>query len=147
MTIWAIWFVLAGIAVALEITSGTFYLLMIALGFVAGGLTALTGALLEWQLLAAAAVGLIGTIGLRRSRFGGFRRKKASQDRNVLLDIGQTVQATSWTREGDVYVTQVKYRGAAWRAECTSSGVPEAGTYVIQEIRGSSLLVANVVSH
>lgn len=147
MTDWSIWFVLAGIAIALEITSGTFYLLMIALGLAAGGLTALTGVLLEWQLLVAAVVGLFGTIGLRRSSYGKLRRKKASQDRNVVLDIGQTVQVTDWVQEGDLFVTQVRYRGASWRAELLPGSVAKAGTFVIEEMRGSSLIVANVVGH
>jgi membrane protein implicated in regulation of membrane protease activity len=147
MTAWSIWFVLAGIALALEITSGTFYLLMIAAGLAAGGIAALTGVMLEWQLLVASIVGLVGTVGLRRSSFGKLRRKKASRDQNVLLDIGQTVQVSDWTLEGDTYVAQVRYRGASWRAELLPGGVPQAGTFVIEEIRGSNLLVAHVVSH
>lgn len=144
MTDWSIWFVLAGVAIALEITSGTFYLLMIALGFAAGGVAALAGLWLEWQLLAASVVGLVGTIGLRRSSFGKLRRRKASQDRNVLLDIGQTVHVTDWVKEGDVDVAQVKYRGAAWQAELVPGNVAQAGTFVIVEMRGSTLLLAHV---
>ncbi len=147
MTDWSIWFVLAGVAVAFEITSGTFYLLMIAIGLAAGGIAALAGVMLEWQLLAASVVALLGTLGLRRSSFGALHRKKASRDRNVLLDIGQTVHVSVWTQEGDTYVAQVKYRGAAWRVELLPGNAPTAGTFVIEEMRGSDLLVANVVSH
>ncbi len=37
------WFGLAGLAVVAELMTGTFYLLMIAIGFVAGGLAAIVG--------------------------------------------------------------------------------------------------------
>ncbi|HCN90871.1 MAG TPA: NfeD family protein, partial [Oxalobacteraceae bacterium] len=37
MTDWIVWSVLAGILVILELFTGTFYLLMIAIGFAAGG--------------------------------------------------------------------------------------------------------------
>ena len=39
-----VWWVLAGSAVALELLTGTFYLLMVAVGCAVGGLAALAGA-------------------------------------------------------------------------------------------------------
>jgi len=71
---WAIWFVLAGLVIVAELFTGTFYLLMIAIGLIAGGAVALLGGSLEWQLLAAAAVGFIATGLLRRSRFGKHKK-------------------------------------------------------------------------
>ena len=52
-----LWWIAAGLAVAAELATGTFYLLMIALGLGAGGLAAALGASWMWQLLGAALVG------------------------------------------------------------------------------------------
>src|SRR5664279_2492804 len=51
------WWVAAGIAVAAELGTGTFYLLMIALGLAAGAVAAQLGSAPAYQLLAAAAIG------------------------------------------------------------------------------------------
>src|SRR5678815_4449796 len=53
----SIWWIAAGVAVAAELASGTFYLLMIALGLGAGALAAHSGATQPVQLLVAAVVG------------------------------------------------------------------------------------------
>ncbi|MFJ3044907.1 NfeD family protein [Herbaspirillum chlorophenolicum] len=142
MTDWAIWFVAAGALIAAELFSGTFYLLMIALGLAAGGVVALGGALLEWQLLAAAVVGIVAVLLLRRSRFGRLRKGSANADPNVILDIGQTVEVAAWTAHGDLQVARVPYRGAQWDVELEAGHHPLPGTYVIREIRGSRLIVA-----
>ena len=54
MSIWMIWLAVAGILVAIEIFSGTFYLLMIAIGLAAGGLAAMAGAHVSVQFIVAA---------------------------------------------------------------------------------------------
>ncbi|EJN00503.1 NfeD family protein [Herbaspirillum sp. YR522] len=142
MSDWSIWFVLAGVLIAAELFSGTFYLLMIALGLVAGGGLALGGALLEWQLLAAAAVGVAAVLGLRRSRFGRLRRGRANDDPNQLLDIGQTLEVPAWRQHGSTHVARVPYRGALWDVELEAGHAPVPGACIIREIRGSRLIVA-----
>ncbi|MES6050819.1 hypothetical protein U6S05_12095, partial [Cutibacterium acnes] len=52
-----VWWLLAGVAVAAELTSGTFFLLMLALGAAAGALAAHAGLGLSGQLVTAALVG------------------------------------------------------------------------------------------
>lgn len=52
-----IWWLLAGVAVAVELVTGTFYLLMIAVGFVAGAVAAHLGLALVGQIVVAAAAG------------------------------------------------------------------------------------------
>ena len=49
-----LWWVAAGIAVAAELATGTFYLLMIALGLGAGAVAAHAGLSATWQVTAAA---------------------------------------------------------------------------------------------
>lgn len=88
MTDWMSWLVIAGILIIAELFTGTFYLLMIAIGLGAGALAALSGASGPLQTLVAAAVGLLATAILHRSRFGRPARSEATRDRNVNLDIG-----------------------------------------------------------
>jgi membrane protein implicated in regulation of membrane protease activity len=142
MTDWAIWFVLAGVLVGAELFTGTFYLLMIALGMAAGGVAALCGALVEWQLLAAAIIGIAAVLLLRRSRFGRLRKTDARHDPNVILDIGQTVEVAAWQEQGSHHVARVPYRGALWDVELETGHRALPGIHVIREIRGSRLFVA-----
>ena len=51
------WWVLAGVAVAAELATGTFYLLMIALGLVGAALAAHLGLSVTLQVVTAAVVG------------------------------------------------------------------------------------------
>ncbi|MCA1323541.1 NfeD family protein [Herbaspirillum sp. alder98] len=142
MSDWAIWFVIAGGLIAAELFTGTFYLLMIAVGLTAGGLLALGGALLEWQLLAASAVGIVAVLLLRRSRFGRVRRGRINDDPNQSLDIGRTVEVPAWQEKGGSHVARVPYRGALWDVELEAGHPPETGPCIIREIRGSRLIVA-----
>jgi len=56
------WFGLAAIALMGEVASGTFYLLLVALGLAAGGVAAALGASLAWQLVACGAAALAGLV-------------------------------------------------------------------------------------
>ncbi len=144
MTDWMVWLALAGVLVAVEIFTGTFYLLMIAVGFAAGGLAAMAGAHFSIQFIVAGAVGGLVTLLLRHSRI--FRKHRVEPQRNpsVILDIGQTVEIGQWEKRHDgVCKTRVNYRGALWDAELLPDGEPEAGLFTIREIRGATLLVDN----
>ena len=142
MTTWMLWFVVAGALVILEMFTGTFYLLMVAIGFAAGGLAALADASASAQLAVAAVVGIIATYGLRRSRWGRSIKSNPASDPNVNLDIGQTLVVEAWRGdEGGRRTARAVYRGAQWDVEL-EEGVPAVpGTYVIHEVRGSRLIV------
>ena len=100
MTNWMTWLVLAGILVILEIFSGTFYLLMIAIGLAAGGLLAWFGVGDSAQVVAAAVVALVATFLLRKSKYGKMQQKDdAARDPNVNMDIGQVVNVDEWKNE------------------------------------------------
>jgi membrane protein implicated in regulation of membrane protease activity len=131
------WFLAAGLVVILELFSGTFYLLMIAIGAAAGGLAALAGAAVPLQALIAAIVGVAATLLLRRSRYGKFSKTDAARDPNVNLDIGQSIAVAQWQDGG----ARVMYRGALWDVELAAGASPAAGTYTIREVRGSRLIV------
>lgn len=140
---WAIWFVSAGLAVGIEFFTGSFYLLMIAFGFAAGGTAAWLGCALEWQLLAAAATDVAGIGLLWRSRSGKVNKDAATRDSSVLLDIGQRVQVDLWSRRDGAPTARVRYRGAEWDVELASGDTAQAGQFIIREVRGSRLIVAH----
>ncbi|RXZ38924.1 NfeD family protein [Oxalobacteraceae bacterium CAVE-383] len=138
---WSIWILLAGVLLAAELFTGTFYLLMLAFGMVAGGAAAYAGMATEWQLIAAAVVGIAATVALRRSRFGKLRKQAAERDPNVSMDIGQLIVIDTWQRVGASYVARVPYRGALWDVDLESGSNPLPGQFRILEIRGSRLIV------
>jgi membrane protein implicated in regulation of membrane protease activity len=136
---WMNWLVGAGILVIAELFTGTFYLLMIAIGLAFGGIAALLGASGPIQTLVAAVTGLVATSILHRSRFGRPPRRSPSRDHNVNLDIGGRVTVAAW-QDGRA---RVMYRGALWDVELGPGALPEAGEYRIVEVQGSRLIVAN----
>lgn len=144
MADWMIWFVAACVLVIAEMATGTFYLLMIAIGTAVGGIAALAGVNGTWQCVIAAIVAAIATAALHRSRFGRSVNIDASRDPNVNLDIGQTVEVREWLHTtNSAGNARVMYRGALWDIELAPGGEAIAGSFVIQEVRGSCLIVTN----
>ena len=132
------WWIVAGVLLVLELMSGTFYLLMIAIGFVAGGLAHWAGAGLAIELPVAALVSFVAVLGLRRSRFGISKRRDASHDPNVNLDIGETLEVKKW-HEGRA---RAMYRGAEWDIELAPGETEGAQFYRITAFSGNTLVVA-----
>ena len=133
------WWVATAALVAAELATGTFYLLMLALGAGAAALVAQAGVGNSGQLLAAAAVGG-GAVALwhwRRSRQA--RPADATSNRDVNLDIGNTVHVTHWHADGSA---RVHHRGAGWDARFIGDGTPAAGDHVIRAVEGNRLLLA-----
>ncbi|MFZ6691141.1 NfeD family protein [Undibacterium sp. SXout20W] len=141
MNAWMTWAVLAGVVVILELFSGTFYLLMIAIGMVAGGIVAIIGFGSSVQLIIAAIVGSLATIFLHKSKYGWKGNVNAARDPNVNMDIGQTVDVQNWHQQSNGHFSaRVAYRGAMWDVELHHRD-GDAGQYVIHEIQGSKLIV------
>lgn len=142
MADWMGWLAMAGVLVILELFTGTFYLLMIAIGLAVGGLVALAGAALPLQAIVAGVVGVVATSLLHRSRFGHASRAgngAATRDRNVNLDIGAHLTVPAW----DKGRARVMYRGALWDVELGQGVTPRAGEFRIVEVLGSRLVVAD----
>jgi membrane protein implicated in regulation of membrane protease activity len=136
---WAtVWWIAAGVLVAAELASGTFYLLMLAVGAIAGALAAHLGAGLTSQVLSAALLGGAAVVGwhLKRSRMPAVLPATSNPDVN--LDIGQSVQVEAWTPDG---LAKVQYRGAAWQARFIGSTPAQSGRHVIRAVEGSCLLL------
>lgn len=141
MNPWMIWLTVAGLLVILELFSGTFYLLMIALGLVAGALAALLNFGNELQMIIAAIVGAIATLALHKSKYGWRPGENAARDPNVNMDIGQSITVAEWQDQGNgKFTARAMYRGAMWDVELQYAA-PYAGVFIIQEIQGSRLMV------
>ena len=133
-----IWWLLAGAAVAVELLTGTFYLLMLAIGMAAGAIAAHLGASQVVQILVAAAVGG-GAVVIWYLRPANRRNDPTAQaNPNVLLDIGESVQIDHWNPDG---TAQVHYRGAQWTAIHRAGVSPSPGVHRVAELVGSRLLV------
>ena len=133
-----IWWLAAGAVVVAELLTGTFYLLMVALGLVAAAIAAHLGLSATIQITAAAAVGGIAVVG-----WYYFKKKRpedpsARADRSVNLDVGETILISEWSSDG---TTQVKYRGASWTAIHRPDMTPATGMHKVVELVGNRLLV------
>jgi membrane protein implicated in regulation of membrane protease activity len=133
-----LWWLLTGTAVAVELLTGTFYLLMLAIGLAAAALAASAGAGMTAQLVTAAVLGGGAVAGWHLVRQRGPKELPAAANRDVNLDIGETVHVTRWHPDG---TAQVKYRGAQWTAVPVPGAIPVAGPHRIREVVGSRLVV------
>lgn len=133
-----LWWLLAGIAVTVELLSGTFYLLMIAIGFCAGAVAAHLGYGPVAQMLSAAVVAGGAVVGWHTQRDRRHAELPAQANVNVILDIGETVQVNGWNTDG---TAQVQYRGANWTVMHRAGVPPVVGQYRVAEVIGSRLLV------
>lgn len=135
------WLVVAGIVIVCELLTGTFYLLMIAIGMAVGAISAALGLDQTWQLSSAAIVATGATLALHNSRFGWRKGKPANRDPNVMLDIGQSLNVSEWMpNQPGHFHARAMYRGAMWDIECHQNQVA-AGLFTIVEVQGSCLVV------
>ena len=136
----SLWWLLAGILVVAELLTGTFYLLMLALGAVAAALAAHAGLSATAQLVAAALLGTGATALWHWRRKNDPKEAPAEANANVNMDIGQTVQVQLWEADGSA---RVQYRGAAWSARLAAgTGPGRSGEHRIVAIRGNQLELA-----
>ncbi|MBI5890997.1 MAG: NfeD family protein [Nitrosomonadales bacterium] len=135
MEIYIYWFLLAIILIGLEMVTGTFYLLVVAIAMAVGGVAALLGAGMAWQLVFGAVTGVAGTIVLRR-----WKSAQPADAPNANFDVGQPVRVIKWNDSGSA---RVFYRGAEWDAELESADIPREGTLYIAAVRGSGLVLTH----
>jgi membrane protein implicated in regulation of membrane protease activity len=138
MTESTIWWVLAGSVVAVELITGTFYLLMLSLGLMAAAIAAQAGATTAVQILIAAVVGGGSVVVFRLYKKTRPAPFPTNVDSTVNLDIGETVQVDAWSPDG---TSLVKYRGANWHVALAAGGTPSPGPHRIIEVVGSRLIV------
>lgn len=134
-----IWWVLAGIAVAVELAIGTFYLLMIALGLAAAAVAAHLGMPPYWQVATAAIVGGGTTALWHWRRYRNPRSEPASSNRDVNLDIGAHVLVIEWAADR---TTRVTYRGSGWPARLAPGATPMTGQHEVVAVEGNWLVLS-----
>ena len=133
-----LWWIAAGALIAAELATGTFYLLMLALGVAAGAVAAHLGLAFSGQLLAAAMVGGGATLAWHMWRQRRHALAAPGANRNFNLDIGEQVSVERWEPDG---TTRIDYRGAQWNARYAGDGEPEPGLHVIRGIESNRLLL------
>jgi membrane protein implicated in regulation of membrane protease activity len=139
MSIFSLWLVLAGILLIAEITTGTFYLLMVSLGALTGALMAYLGYGLEIQISTAAVLAVAGSLILRNQSI----KRTKSDKQHDLLDIGNKLNIPHWEIGGRA---NVQYRGSTWAAE-SADATPATGLHQIVDVQGNILKVKNIPNH
>ena len=133
-----IWWLAAGALVVAELVTGTFYLLMVAGGIVAGAIAAHFDLSLPLQITIAAAVGVGMVVALHQMKRPRPGDPSPRADRSVNLDVGETVLIEAWNTDG---TSTVKYRGANWTAIHRPGITPAIGMHRVAELVGNRLLV------
>ncbi|MBC5783533.1 NfeD family protein [Ramlibacter sp. USB13] len=139
MADWTFWWLLAGAAVAVELLTGTFYLLMLGIGMAAGALAAHAGASMTAQVVAAAIVGGGAVAGWHVAR----RRRIVDglPGNNMDFDAGERVHVDAWTADN---TSTVRYRGTVWTA-VPAGGTPQGtGPHCVRQVDGSRLVVEKI---
>ena len=134
----SIWWVLAGAAVALQLITGTFYLLMLSTGLAGAAIAAHLGASTAVQFMVAAVLGGGFVVAWRSYKQRSPSAAPASANRDVNLDVGETVQVDAWSPDG---TSSVKYRGAHWSVSSIAGATPTPGLHRIVEVVGSRLVL------
>lgn len=138
MTESTIWWVLAGGIVAIELMTGTIYLLLIALGLAAAAVAAHLGLPISAQIGVAAGVGGGSVVIWRALRKAQAPASVATAVSEVTLDVGELVHIDAWSSDG---TSSAKYRGAAWQVSLAPGEPALPGSYCITEVAGNRLIV------
>lgn len=136
-----IWWFAAVIVVMAELATGTVYLLMLALGLVAGGVAALLTLGMSLQLLAAAVGTALGCAAVHRKKSLDPPKLQAQRNADVHIDLGNEVQVDAWAED---HTATVNYRGARWQVafDGALTALPVAGKHRIVAMNGSTLVLA-----
>jgi membrane protein implicated in regulation of membrane protease activity len=140
-----VWWLLTGALVALELATGTFYLLMLALGMAAGAVCAHLGLSSTAQLVTAALVGALAVLAWHHTHPAP-SKQKSEHNPDLHLDIGSTVHVESWPASG---TTSVMHRGAPWLARHSQQGLQgsslfETGLHRIVAVDGNTLVLSKI---
>ncbi|MCM2341851.1 NfeD family protein [Rhodoferax sp.] len=136
-----IWWLLAGGLIALELLTGTFYLLMVSLGVAGAAIAAHLGASVPVQLVVAAALGGGFVVAWRSYKKHQPPALPAGANRDVNLDIGETLHIDVWNEDG---TSTAHYRGANWGVSLRVGAASSPGLHRIVEVVGSRLVVEKV---
>src|SRR5207245_3594778 len=114
------WLIAGFILIIVELVTGTFYLLVLAIAALVGAGVGYASGALVWQAIGAAIVAVAGVVWVHRYR------QALSPKRMQGLDFGQPAAFDSWVNRGAGHA-RVKYREIG-RASCREGGEgPSAG--------------------
>ncbi|MFP5340939.1 MAG: NfeD family protein [Gammaproteobacteria bacterium] len=116
------WLLLGLGLIAVEMLSGTFYLLILGAAALIAALSGYLGAPFPMQAILAAAAAVVGVLVLRRRRKGD----PATPARDNQMDIGQTAVIESWLNEPQ-RLARARYRNTTWDAEVLGNERVEIG--------------------
>ena len=133
------WWVAAGVMVAAELVTGTFYLLMIALGLAGAAIAAHLGLAATAQAVIGALVGGGATALWHWHRASQPRSAPARENRDVNLDIGEPVHVDHWEADR---TARVSYRGSQWTARLQDGADVASGEHVVVAVEGNWLVLA-----
>lgn len=136
-----IWWLAAGALVIAELLTGSFYLLMLALGMAAGAISAHLAQDQTTQIIMAALVGCAAVLLCHLARKRRLGHQSTSGNRDVNLDIGESVMVEHWNADG---TAQVRYRGALWTVIGRPGNLPAPGLHRVAEVIGNRLLVDKI---
>lgn len=136
-----IWWILAGAAVAVEMVTGSFYLLMLGIGMAAGALAAHAGAGVAMQIVVASVIGGGATVGWHLLRQRQAPEAGAAANPNVNLDVGEQVHVEAWNTD---HTATVRYRGASWTVVPFGGKPHGAGPHRVREVVGNRLVVEKI---
>jgi membrane protein implicated in regulation of membrane protease activity len=130
------WWIAAAVLVALELGSGSFYLLMLAVGAAAGALAAHLGldVAIQWSAAALVGIGAVALLYLTRRRAP---RRALQSNRDVNLDIGSVVEVRLWDEAGNA---RVRWRGTDWQARL-GRGQALPGRFRIAAVDANTLVL------
>ena len=134
-----LWWVAAGVAVAAELATGTFYLLMIALGLAAGAISAHLGLSPTMQIVSGALVGAAATALWHWKRASHPHSAPVERNRDANLDIGERVLVQTWASDG---TARVNYRGTQWSARLQPGAAAAPGEHRVAAVEGNWLVLA-----
>ena len=135
-----IWWLLAGALVGIELVTGTFYLLMLAIGLAAAAIASHLGLALTWQLVTAAVIGGGAVVLWHYLRDDHPGQLPVQSNADVHIDIGEAVFVDVWNADG---TANVKYRGSNWSA-ISHGQIPVTGQHRIKELLGNSLVLEKI---
>jgi len=132
-----IWWILAGVLVAAELFTGTFYLLLLALAAGFGALTVHAGFGTVEQISVAAVTGVFSLLVWRTLKLRLLKQNDLGAATDS-FDIGQTVFVPKWCATGP---TRIHYRGTEWSCVITANAHPLAGPHRIAQILNNQLIL------
>lgn len=144
-----IWWLLAGGFVVLELTTGTFYFLMFALGMATAAICAHIGLNLTSQMLIGALTGAGAVAGWHFKRHTQkLSNKKSDANPDLHIDIGSVVHVDTWDASGTALVM---HRGASWSARLAYEGLQtnerfKIGAHRITAIEGNTLVLKSITT-